>query len=283
MKRIIKQASSLLVLALALNACQKMDRPELGEYPVDTNPPGGPLKFYTAFDGTTTDPLMNGVDSIRATFPAANPLQSVDGINGKAIQGERTKAIKYAAPNDFAKSTSMSVSFWMKQTPHAGGAEFVFSMPTSKSDWPSNQFFMLIEDQGQSTQQLAAVKFVILGQWFEFVGDKRIQGGLLNGNWHHLVITYDENTSKLSYFLDGNQLTGLDASVTDVKKNGAPRGPLQFTDINGFIIGGTNKHVGISGPGDDWIQSYSGQLDQFRLYNKALTAAEVQELYNSKL
>jgi hypothetical protein len=177
----------------------------------------------------------------------------------------------------------MSVSFWMKQTPHAGGAEFVFSMPTSKSDWPSNQFFMLIEDQGQSTQQLAAVKFVILGQWFEFVGDKRIQGGLLNGNWHHLVITYDENTSKLSYFLDGNQLTGLDASVTDVKKNGAPRGPLQFTDINGFIIGGTNKHVGISGPGDDWIQSYSGQLDQFRLYNKALTAAEVQELYNSKL
>ncbi len=283
MNRILKAATSTLALALVFSACQKMDRPELGDYTRDANPPGGPLKFYVAFDGTTTDPLMNAVDSIRATFPAANPLAPADGINGKAVQGERTKAIKYAAPNDFAKATSMSVAFWMKHTPHAGGAEFVFSMPTSNSDWPSNQFFMLIEDQGQSTTDLAAVKFVVQGQWFEFVGAKRITGGLLNGNWHHLVVSYDETTSKLSYFMDGQQLTGLDASVTDVKRNGQPRGPLNFTNINGFIIGGTNKHVGISGPGDDWIQSYSGQLDQFRLYDKPLTAAEVQELFNSKM
>jgi hypothetical protein len=283
MNKIIKAATTTLAMAFVFSACQKMDRPELGDYTRDANPPGGPLKFYVAFDGTTTDPLMNAVDSIRATFPSANPLAPADGINGKAVQGERTKAIRYAAPNDFAKATSMSVAFWMKHSPHAGGAEFVFSMPTSNSDWPSNQFFMLIEDQGQSTAQLAAVKFVVQGQWFEFVGEKRIQGGLLDGNWHHLAVTYDQATSKMSYFLDGQQLTGLDASVTDVKKNGQPRGPLDFTNINGFIIGGTNKHVGISGPGDDWIQSFSGQLDQFRLYDKPLTAAEVQELFNSKM
>ena len=292
MNRLIKTATATLALAFVFNACQKMDRPELGDYTRDANPPGGPLKFYVAFDGTTTDPLMNAVDSIRATFPSANPLAPADGISGKALQGERTKAVRYAAPNDFARSTSMSVAFWMKHSPHAGGAEFVFSMPTSNSDWPSNQFFMLIEDQGQSTAQLAAVKFVIQGQWFEFVGEKRIQGGLLDGNWHHLVVSYDETTSKLSYFMDGQQLTGLDASVTDVKKANPdpnapnptiPRGALNFTNINGFIIGGTNKHVGISGPGDDWIQSYSGQLDQFRLYDKPLTAAEVQELFNGKM
>ncbi len=292
MNRILKAATSTLALAFVFTACQKMDRPELGDYTRDANPPGGPLKFYVAFDGTTTDPLMNAVDSIRATFPAANPLAPADGINGKAVQGERTKAIKYAAPNDFAKATSMSVAFWMKHTPHAGGAEFVFSMPTSNSDWPSNQMFMLIEDQGQSTQNLAAVKFHMMGQWFEFVGEKRMTGGLLNGNWHHLAITYDESSSMLSYYLDGQQFTGLDSSLTFYKKKNPDvnspipfvgRGPLTFTNINGFIIGGTNKHVGISGPGDDWIQSYSGQLDQFRLYDKPLTAAEVQELFNSKM
>jgi hypothetical protein len=51
---------SLLVFAIGLIAtgCKKLDRPPLGDYPKDANPPGGPLKFYAAFDGTTTNPLM---------------------------------------------------------------------------------------------------------------------------------------------------------------------------------------------------------------------------------
>jgi hypothetical protein len=36
------------------------------------------------------------------------------------------------------------------------------------------------------------------------------------------------------------------------------------------------------GPQDPWIHSYSGAMDQFRLYNKALTASEVTALFNSK-
>ena len=85
----------IIILATAIVAiagsCSKKDRPALGEYPVDANPPGGPLKFYTAFDGTTSDPLMNAVDSVRANFPASNPLESVDGVSGKAIKGAPAK------------------------------------------------------------------------------------------------------------------------------------------------------------------------------------------------
>src|SRR5579885_2306101 len=104
MKNSIKynQVFPLLALCILVVGCQKMTKPAMGNYPKDANPPGGPLKFYAAFDGTTSNTLMNGVDSIRANFPANNPLPSIDGVSGKAVQGDGTKYIKYAAANDFS-------------------------------------------------------------------------------------------------------------------------------------------------------------------------------------
>src|SRR5438045_8573460 len=101
----------LLVLAIGLIAtgCKKLDRPPLGDYPQDANPPGGPLKFYAAFDGTTTNPLMNAVDSIRANFPSSNPLVTVDGIEGKAIGGADQRAILLHSDNDLDRDTSFTV------------------------------------------------------------------------------------------------------------------------------------------------------------------------------
>lgn len=276
----------LLALLVAAAGCQKKDRPSLGDYPKDANPPGGPLRFYTAFDGSTNDPLMNAVDSIRATFPSANPLASVAGINGKAVQGVFDKAIKYAAANDFAKATSFTISAWIKNTPWSGGAGFLFSL-SNKDYWHESAIFLLFEDQGQSSTTQTAMKFAVMDQWFEFVGPNILDRPLLNGQWHHLVFVYDETTSKMTYYVDGQPITGLPASLTDVKNGGNPRGPLKLTQNDGnsgsFVIGGWNKQAGLGGPTDGWIQGFNGGIDQFRLYGKALTATEVLALYNSKL
>lgn len=260
-------------VVLAFASCQKMDRPNLGDYPKDTNPPGGPLKFYVAFNGSD-------VDSIRANYAIDNPLGYTEGVNGQALQGEREKAVKYGSANDFASSTSFTIAFWMKHTPHEGGAEFVYGLP-SKDFWHKSALFMLIEDKGQSSAEEAAVKFGVNEQWFEFVGDNKIPG-LLDGQWHHMAIVYDETTSKLSYYKDGLALTGLAPNLTDVKKGDAPMGPMDFSRTNNFVIGGWNKHAGVEGPGDGWILSYSGALDQFRLYGVALNAAEVKDLFDGK-
>lgn len=262
-------------LVILFASCQKLDRPALGDYPKDANPPGGPLKFYTAFDGST-------VDSIRATFSQGNPLTfTPNGISGQALQGADGKALKYPSANDFWKSNSFSIAWWMKSAPHADGAQFLFSMP-SKDYWHNSAMFLLIESQALSTPTAATVKFTMHDQWFEFTGANRMPN-ILNGQWNHVVIVYDETTSKLSYYINGSQLTGLPANLTDVKKSGNPRGPAAFKNIQNFIVSGFGKHVSIDGPTDAWVKSYTGQLDQFRLYGKALTAAEVTALYNSKL
>ncbi len=284
-------ASLLLIVA----GCQKLKRPALGDYPKDANPPGGPLKFYVAFDGSTADPLMNAVDSIRATFPGSNAFTTVNGISGKAVQGSatNTKAIKYSAPNDFSRSTSFTISFWMKNSVGQDGAQFAFSMPSTvrKDSWTTNtQTLMLIEDKGQSTADSAAVKFAVKYNWFEFVNDRRVKG-LLDNNWHHIAITYNETTSKVSFYKDGQTMvSGLPSSFYDLKKGSNPYGPMDFSSVTGFAIGGWSQHIGLPGPGDNpgangesWAKAFAGAIDQFRLYNKALSASEVQALFNSKL
>ncbi len=276
--------AAVIILAVS---CQKMSRPPLADYPKDANPPGGPLKFYTAFDGSTADPLRNAVDSIRANFPSANPFTSIAGINGKGVQGVDQKCITFASPNDFAGASSFTVSFWEKNTvPTGGSPQWLFSLP-SKDYWHQSALFAFFDHDGAgSTSSQAVFKFAIHDQWFEFTpGNGLMPGNLLNNNWHHMALVYNETTSKVTYYIDGVALTGLAANMTDVKNGGNPRGPAGFKNTYNFVIGGWNKHanLGNGAPGDGWIQSWQGGLDQFRLYAKALTASEVQALYNSKL
>lgn len=278
----------LAVMAIFLAAsCQKMNRPKLGDYPKDSNPPGGPLKFYVSFDGTTTDPLRNAVDSIRANFASTNPFTSITGINGKGVQGADQKAIVYASANDFAGASSFTVAFWEKNNvPTGGSPQFLFSLP-SKDYWHQSAMFALMDHDGAgSTSSQAVFKFAIQDQWFEFTpANGRMPGNLLNNSWHHMAIVYDATTSKLTYYIDGVALTGLGSNLTDVKNGGSPRGPVGFKNVYNFVLGGWNKHanLGNGAPTDGWIQSWQGGLDQFRLYGKALTATEVQALFNSKL
>lgn len=285
---LVKSALMIAVGSVMLGACDKKERPELGDYIRDSNAPGGPLKFYTAFNGTTTDALMNAVDSVRANFPASNPFATVDGISGKAVKGVATKdkAIKYPSANDFAASTSISVAYWVKHTPATDGEpEFHFSLP-SKDFWHESALFLLVEKGGtapeNSTTNAMACTFAVQDNWVEFRGVNRLPN-VLNGNWHHLVFTYDETNSKVTAYVDGAAVS-YTGTGNVLRSGGSPLGKLKFANTANFIVGGWNRHVaGAGGAQDAWIHSYSGSMDQFRLYGKALTATEVQALYNSKL
>src|SRR5450432_1046108 len=106
--KIIKNAFLILAVGLATSSCDKLDRPALGDYPKDTNPPGGPLKFYAALDGSA-------VDSIKANFGVDNNTSYVaGGVSGKAVQFDGTKNgfVSFPSANDYGTSTSFTISFW---------------------------------------------------------------------------------------------------------------------------------------------------------------------------
>lgn len=280
-KSILKKAFGIAFISLVFIGCQEMDRPGLGDYPVDATAVGGPLKFYTAFDGTSADPLMNAVDSVRAKFPIDNPFTSIDGVNGKAVQGVSNKFIAYSKPNDWAKTAkSFTVSFWEKhngQTKNGTnpGAEEIFSIPSSNGHWSSATMFLLFD--AAPTTTAAAVKFVIAdtkGDTFlTWEGSNSVEG-LLDNAWHHLAFVYDATTSGLTLYVDGE-------IVSTKTWNGHGAVDIEDSKITGFRIG--NGPQSQNDSGDNWLFSYwRGGLDQFRMYSIALTASEVSTLYTKK-
>lgn len=289
MRKILNIISLLIAVAI-FNGCQDLNRPEPGEYLKDTNPAGGPLKFYAAFDGTSSDVLKNAVDSIRANFASSNTTVSVDGVSGKAIQGDLGKFVTYAKPNDFGKTaSSFTISFWQKhdgQTKNnalGNGPEYPMSF-VSPSDyhWSSSNLFILFEGNNAA----CAVKVVLvtgLGDngtssktdtWLTWEGGGSIPG-LLDNKWHHCVFVYDESTSGLTFYIDG---------VSKGTKTWGGHGPLGLVNekINTMRIG-----CGPQGNADDrsdnWLAStWKGSLDQFRMYATALPANEVTALFTGK-
>lgn len=282
----MKTAKFLFIAAMALivTSCQKKTQPELGNYPVDANAPGGPLKFYVAFDGNTTDALMNAVDSVRANFPSDNPLTSVTGVSGKAVQGENLKFIKYSKPNDWATTAqSFTVSAWFKrngQTKNNGGTngpEYILSTrAVDNYNWSNGSFLFFLEGDNAA----CAVKFYIQSGtndgWLTWEGGQSI-AGLLDNQWHHIAAVYDHNSSTMTLYIDGAANPNL--------KTWGTHGALNLLNdkITEFRIGRGPRNDGDADGVSGWLQSsFKGQIDQVRLYSKALTTAEVTSLYANK-
>jgi len=269
---------ALITFSIAVASCQKMDRPVLGDYPPDTNPPGGPLKFYAAMDGSN-------VDSIRANFGTNTNVSFVDGASSEAMEAGADGYIVYPSANDFNKSSSFTIAFWVQRdgpNPAGGGTAFAFGLSTTTDIWTSMNVFLEFEDAGNpSTKDSASAKFYLMDQWFEFTKtsaiDKRMPK-VLDGNWHHLAFVYDATTSTLTPYIDGMHQTNLPDGFGKFANNG---GVVDLTTSAGLVVGGPG-HYAVGKTPDSWMGNFNGGIDQVRFYGEALSAADVADLFAGK-
>jgi len=268
---LITKLTFAIVLALVTFSCQDMDRPELGDYPEDANPVGGPLKFYVNFDLETTDPLKFAVDQIRANFPTDNPLTKSTGITGNAVTGGIPKKfIQYSKPNDWANtvSTGFTIAFWMK---HAAPTQTEFAFAMQNADhWAKANLFALFEGSVSSPVIKLHIDDSKPGdKWFEWTGSKAITG-IFDNQWHHLAFVYSSTTSDIIAYRDGTAFAS--------NSNWGTQGTISFdtSKVGGFRIGGSGN------PEEGWMNSWTGSIDNFRLYNTSLSATEVQSLVTAK-
>ncbi len=285
MKKSLSYIFALFVGSLAFFSCQDLAKPSLGNYPKDANAPGGPLKFYAAFDGATNNTLMNAVDSIKATFPASNPFTTIDGVSGKAVQGLSNAYIKFNKFNDWADFGSVTISFWSKGgSPTVGNEggnspEHVISFPATDNyfHWSGSVMMLFLESNSTGCQ----VKWMVVDKdhndsWFTWEGADAIPG-VLDNQWHHFVLKYDGSTSTASLYIDGAKNAGTRTWTLGTGPHGALKLDADFIK---------ESRVG-KGPRDnannDWQSgSLKRGLDQLRLYGTALSDSEISALYTGK-
>lgn len=135
-----------------------------------------------------------------------------------------------------------AISMWFKtSTLNDGGILFSFDVTDANSDQTIVLSNAAINDQHISS------------------GDKVIDvyptiRNLSNGNWHHLVVERDSANATIMY-VDGRNFSTSDTSGYSV---------------NGLVIGarGTGTYP------------FNGSIDDVRIYNRALSADEISQLYN---
>lgn len=288
----LRIAAMGLAVLLAIAGCQKMERPPLKNLILDpTPPPYMDLKSFWAFENNLND---QGEDTLT---PTGVKVTYVTGVNGQAAQigdggyillpaiGDTTNYENgyQGFPADTLSSLgSYTLSFWMNGTgPVQGGAQGLFSISNSKEFWGNLDLFLenFKDDADPSIAYLKIHMFNYSGsgngeQWNETKIPK-----VLN-KWTHIAITYNATTSALNVYADGQ--------VTDIKNKilaDGKYGPLKFQNFAGMVLGTyqfqTTPSLTNHGP-ESWAKSFNGALDQFRLYNRALSDAEINDLYTSK-
>ncbi len=273
--RIFKTTMLLGVVVLAISSCDKLSRPALGDYPKDSNPPGGPLKFYAAMDG-------GNVDSIRANFGLDNDVSYVSGgVSGEALQpdGSKNGYVAYPSANDFASSTNFTISFWLniklaqKDNVNADG---VLSLASTSNFWGNFTFYADHTTGGNSDSMDLKIHFANgSGDNWDFAGytgNKRWPK-MYDGQWHHVVFVYDAGAKTGTLYRDGVQF--------DQKTNET----IAFDGkASQLIVAGFQQAAGVvdTYANNSWMSGFPGMIDQVRLYGEALAPADVAALYASK-
>lgn len=220
------------------------------------------LTAYWAFE--------NGyIDSVSKTLGIANhaaSLSFVTGIIGKAVQVQSPGYINSNITNTVANLGSFSMVCWIMQPASlaSGPTTYMpFSLNKAGYSWEQTKFFMLFNNADNTTNSYGKVG--LQDQWFD---KGQVWPKMLDGKWHQLAISFNNTSGALRVYVDGVLLSQSSTVSFNPQTN--------FGAADSFTLGGPDDNANtING----WMNSLSGNLDEFKIFSKELTLTEVQSLF----
>lgn len=290
MKSILKIKSTLLVATIFMaSSCTKVETdddftkgdppPVAGGFTNSSEVAPANLVAHFPFEGTNNDAknaVTGGVTAGSSSF--------VEGRKGKAYKGASNAFVVFSNPGPIATLTSFTVSMWINTARHDGGAMGVFALGKQDGSFWGN-FFLFFEGQNPANPEELFMKLhfeknnaPFVEHWIEPNGPFRPAD--MYGAWRHLAWTYDATTSKVGWYINGQKKAlppGAESRIAD--GSGTPLGALNFKNPTKFVIGGFQNNAGapFNAP-EPWMLNYTGMLDEFRIYNKALSEIEINAL-----
>ncbi len=212
---------------------------------------------------TPTDGLVLSLDSAnRRSYPGSGntwfdlsgnnnngTLTNGASYNGFAMNFDGTDdQIEFAIPSSYPKSTPLTLSAWVRQsTSHTGG---------------------IVDIGGENGIDVHCFALVVVSgkAWAIAQNSTNYQAisatTLSNNIWYYLTAVFNSATDRQIYVNGVSENT----NTTSIAPNPAffQRGRIGQRSANGTD------------------QNFSGQLDDIRIYNRALSAAEIRALFNAK-
>lgn len=249
-------------------AGQQFDR-WMGDYQIIDNPSESTAKVLMLFRDLTIEATYRPANQVTAlSFNEGSGTAAADssgsGHNGTLVNGPTWTAGKFgngisldgtddyvsvANPSTLNFGTSnFTIALWIKR--QATGAEHTIFSKAANTSWTTagKQLFI-----NPSNNRLT---FECFG-----VGGVSSTGTITNdGLWHHVAVTFVDSSNTVSFYIDGVASGG---------------GTLNLpADVSTHVV-----KIG----GHPHPHPFRGQIDEFRIFSRALSASEVQNMMNNPI
>lgn len=224
----------------------------------------GHLVGYWAFDGSY-------VDSISGTAATGVNTGFSNGFKGQALQGSENGYAISDLPAAIKGLKSFTVDFWINTPQNTTGIVAPIIITNINDFWGSLDMFY----ENGSTATTA--NFKIHYGW-EQANNWFTTGFLANpwNAWQNIALTYDAASSTFNLYQGGSLATGGTLTVDGLGDATFPAGATKI--IFGTEQFQTTPSLGTAGGIQGWAGYLKGQLDEVRIYDKALSPSDLKAL-----
>lgn len=297
MKTIKILAFSLMATSgMLLTSCGDDDSngsslPPIGGYNNAGEVAAADLVAYWPLDG-------DGKENISGQMPTGTVGASyVPSIKGQSLVLTNGYLNYPALTKLSATMPSMTVSLWGKLTNNGGddGHPTMMFQLSKPGDWAGNINFM-----SETGWRTAASDTLVVKGYVKIKKDDGSENGqdivnspnpsaddLANGHtgnanknggkWAHYVITWDASNGYFRLYANGKKISN---AKYESRNGDMPLGLNFFTPTRPII--GTFATV-IDGTPDSWQRGMNGELDEIRVWKKALSESDINSLYELEL
>ncbi len=271
---------TMLIVGMVVSSCKKdEDDPDAGKIDPGTIATAN-LIAYFPFDGNATESIASLTPTVQTG------VTYVAGRRGQAYQGADLAHLRYALPaaSKMKTLTSFSVALWFKSPLVTGDPEPIF-FQIGKSDdlfWGN---LTLALNRLNATADSLLFKAFFLKTGVQWSGQHVSYGNkaFTINSWMHLIFEYDATTSKYKIYKNGVKVV-TNTGVEDRKSGeaGNPLGALAFQNADVINIGAWRPKTEGTAT-DSWMGWFKGNLDELRVYDKALSDAEALALFEAEV
>lgn len=264
----LKSIALCLAGTVVLSSCFKKFEPNsyapalnIGGYTSADDVASANLVGHWAFDGDYKD-------AVSGTSGVNSGTSFTGGVKGQAMQGALNSYVLADPSPAIRTMSSFTITQWVNSPPVTSGIIGLVNLAKTDGFWANiNMFF----ENGSTLTDGRFRANIHNGTSDTWLAKDGIQN--LFNVWTNLGLSYNAATSTMKLYKDGNVIA---TSTT------AGFGPLAFTNIGKLVFGcvhfqTTPSQTSATGS-QPWASFLTGQLDEVRIYNKALTDEEVNSL-----
>ncbi len=281
-----KLFSMLVVAAMAVSliGCKAKDEPlpPIGGYNSADEVAKSDLVAYWPLNG-------NGIESLSSAAPAnSKNVTWTDGVKGQAASFN----VGFLTYNTIANlganlQTGFTISAWIKLTNNGSTGSVIFSL-SRPNEWAGNINFMSETGWMKATSDSLTVKGLIVSStdlgWqdtrntvaanaADLAAGHIAYPNKIGGKWAHAVYTWDNTTRLAKIYVNGVKI-----SNPVWEQRGAAGQTFAITTPTHPIIGAFETFANGTTT-DSWNTGLVGQLDEIRVWKRALILSDIGALY----